>query len=143
MRRCYTGCSIGARWALVAMLFCVVGCGDTLHPGTGRVLFDDDEPVRAGSVELRSLADRQQYAAAIDSSGEFTLAGRDGTVGVPPGEYEAVVVLIVMTEHLAAADHRHGRDVPTRFADYATSGLRTTIDSATSGPIRIVLPTTE
>ncbi|EMI20679.1 hypothetical protein RMSM_02397 [Rhodopirellula maiorica SM1] len=88
--------------------------------------FSDNSPVQSGSVEFRSLADGSRYASRIAGDGSFTLTNLDGDVGCPPGDYEVVVVQIVLTEDLAAETHQHGRTVPRRYADYYTSGLRAT-----------------
>jgi hypothetical protein len=42
---------------------------------------------------------------------------------------------------LAADDHEHGRTVPRRYADYYTSGLRTTKPENVTTPITITLLT--
>ncbi len=117
----------------------LAGCNSALHSGQGTVRFTDGEPVQAGSVELRCIDKGIQYASKIDRQGAFQLASQQGEPGLPPGEYEAVVVLIVMTEHLAAAKHQHGHDVPARYADYGTSGLKVQVESPDSAPIQLVL----
>ncbi len=103
-----------------------VGCGGPLETSNGIVRFSDGEPVQSGSIELRSLADGSRYASRISVDGMFELADTQGDVGCPAGDYEVVVVQIVLTEDLAAADHTHGRTVPRRYADYYTSDLRVT-----------------
>lgn len=108
-----------------AILLVSIGCSGAKHSAGGIVQFDDGQPVQSGSIELRSLADGFRYASRIANDGTFTLADQDGVVGCPPGDYEVVIVQIVLTEDLAAADHQHGRTVPRRYADYYTSGLRT------------------
>ena len=102
----------------------LVGCGQTNSSYQGVVRFDDGSPVQSGSVEFRSLADGSRYASRIDTDGSFALADQDGKLRCPPGQYEVVVVQIVLTEDLAAEAHQHGRTVPRRYADYYTSGLR-------------------
>ncbi len=111
---------------LLVALACINGCGSQSGTAAGIVRFADGEPVQSGSVEFRSLADGAQYATRIANDGTFTLTDNDGTISCPPGEYEVVVVQIVLTEDLAAAAHTHGRTVPRRYADYYTSDLRIT-----------------
>ncbi|MEM8865830.1 MAG: carboxypeptidase-like regulatory domain-containing protein [Planctomycetota bacterium] len=128
------------RLLLLAIFACsLAGCGPDLHSGKGVVQFTDGEPLHGGSVELRSRDYGAQYASRIDTQGGFQLTSRDGTPGVPPGEYDAVVVLIVMTDVLSAEQHTHGRNVPMRYFDYKTSDLAATIPTAQSGPIELVL----
>lgn len=110
-----------------------------MHPGTGRVRFDDGEPVRSGSIEVRLISSSDRYASRIGERGTFQLADADGDTGIPPGEYEAVIVQIVLTEDLALDQHQHGRTVPRRYADYHSSDLRVSIDDNASDSIEVVL----
>ncbi len=130
--------SIGfASLALFSLL--LTGCGSSSGSYQGTVQFDDGSPVQSGSVEFRSLADGSRYASRIATDGSFSLADQEGRLGCPPGDYEVVVVQIVLTEDLAAEAHEHGRTVPRRFADYYTSGLRVTNDADSTSPLRITL----
>ncbi|MEN1681086.1 MAG: carboxypeptidase regulatory-like domain-containing protein [Planctomycetota bacterium] len=125
-------------WAALSLVAAAaVGCGAAMHPGDGVVRFEDGEPVRAGGVELRALDGGAQYAGRIGREGGFTLSSLEGKPGVPMGEYEAVVVLVVVTEHLAAHKHVHGRDVPKRYFSYDTSDLRVDVPSTDAGPIEL------
>lgn len=129
-------------FGIAAMLaFAVGGCSRASGTHEGTVFFDDGTPVRSGSVEFRSLADGSRYASRIAADGSFALADQDGEVGCPPGEYEVVVVQIVLAEDLAAEAHEHGRTVPRRYADYYTSGLRITTLEQSDSPVLIKLDT--
>lgn len=128
-----------ARFFYPVLLFLFIGCSDSQPPPTGLVRFDDGEPVQSGSIELRSLSTGDRYAGRIDTDGRFALQNEEGGNDLPVGEYEAVVVQIVLTEDLAADQHRHGRTVPRRYADYYTSGLKVTNDPQRSGPLTITL----
>ncbi|TWU31115.1 carboxypeptidase regulatory-like domain-containing protein [Novipirellula artificiosorum] len=125
------------------LAFLVSGCGGASGTHEGIVLFDDGTPVRSGSVEFRSLADGSRYASRIATDGSFALTDQDGEMGCPPGEFEVVVVQIVLTEDLAAEAHEHGRTVPRRYADYYTSGLRITIPEQSDSPVRVTLETSD
>ena len=62
----------------------------------GRVVFEDGSPVRVGSVEFRRRGEeRQRFAARIGPDGRFVPAASDGHLGLPPGNYEAVVVQVL------------------------------------------------
>jgi hypothetical protein len=93
------------------------GCGQQSGVHNGFVRFSDGAPVQSGSVEFRSLGDGSRYASRIATDGSFRLTDQEGDFGCPPGDYEVVVVQIVLTEDLAAEDHDHGRTVPRRYAD--------------------------
>lgn len=102
------------------------GCGGPSSPHEGIVRFTGGDPVQSGSIEFRSLADGSRYASRIAGDGTFALTDQAGDLRCPPGDYEVVVVQIVMTEDLAAEAHQHGQTVPRRYADYYTSDLRAT-----------------
>lgn len=111
-------------FASLSALLLLAGCSGPTASFEGVVQFDDGSPVQSGSVEFRSLADGSRYASRIASDGSFALTDQDGELRCPPGDYEVVVVQIVLTEDLAAENHDHGHTVPRRYADYYTSGLR-------------------
>ncbi len=119
------------------------GCGGPHETATGIVQFSDGEPVQSGSVEFRSLVDGSRYASRIAVDGKFELADTHGDVGCPAGDYEVVVVQIVLTEDLAADDHTHGRTVPRCYADYYTSDLRVTKLAGDSSPLLVTLESTD
>ena len=128
-------------WLAFSLLLPLLGSGCSGPSGIsdGVVRFEDGEPVRSGSVELRKLVGDQRYAGKIDVEGRFTLADEQGRKGCPPGDYEAVVVQIVVTEDLPPELHQHGRTVPRHFADYYTSNLEVTVNEDQTTPIEIVL----
>lgn len=128
---------------LASLAICGSGCHGPSGTAVGRVQFADGEPVQSGSVEFRSLADGRRYASRIGADGSFALTDHDGQVRCPPGDYEVVVVQIVMTEDLAAEAHRHGRTVPRRYADYDTSGLRISVPSDSDTPLQVTIQATD
>ncbi|MEM6471819.1 MAG: carboxypeptidase regulatory-like domain-containing protein [Planctomycetota bacterium] len=123
------------------LLFSTPGCSGSTGPTTGVVRFVNGSPVRAGSIEFRRLSDSARYASRIASNGSFQPESENGTLGLPPGEYEVVVVQIVLTEDLAKVAHTHGSTVPRRYADYYTSGLRYEVKPGDQAEISISLET--
>ena len=128
-------CSFGALLA--------IGCNGSGTTSSGAVRFEDGSPVSSGSVELRNLSDKKRYASRIAPDGSFTLADENGTVGIPAGSYEAVIVQIVLTEDLPPELHTHGHTVPRRYADYYTSGLTVDLAEGQTTPIEIVVEALE
>ena len=117
-----------------------IGCDSAIGPTSGRVHFSDGSPVQSGSIEFRSLDDKKRYASTISQDGTFRPEDREGNSGLPPGDYEVVVVQMVLTEDLAAELHNHGNTVPRRYADYYTSGLRTEVKSADKdGKLEVII----
>ncbi len=125
--------------SLLLFLVAVLGCQPSGLSGQGLVQFADGQPVMSGSIEFRSVDDGERYASRIQSDGQFDLQDKNGNLGIKPGQYEVVVVQMVLTEHLAASEHSHGQTVPRRYADYYTSGLQATIPDNHVPPIRIEL----
>ncbi|MFK8110653.1 MAG: carboxypeptidase-like regulatory domain-containing protein [Rubripirellula sp.] len=128
---------------LTILILLISGCSKPIGSSKGIVRFDDGSPVQSGSIEFRSLADGSRYASRIASDGSFTLTDQDAQVRCPPGDYEVVVVQIVLTEDLAAEAHDHGHTVPRRYADYYTSGLRVTKPEKSDSPLQITLDLAE
>ena len=106
----------------------VAGCGGPeLLTVSGRVVFTDGEPVKTGRIEYNAVEGPWRAVGKIDASGQFELATSDGTNALPAGQYQVVVVQVVIAEDLSAAQHDHGRPVPRKYADYRTSGLNATL----------------
>lgn len=129
-------------WLVVGTaLGATVGCGGPKSvPVQGRVEFSDGQPVRSGRIEFRSHDATSRAMGEIGTDGRFALTTADGVAGLPPGDYDVIVVQLIITEDLplhAHADGGHGRSVPRRFADYYTSGLRATVTA--DGPNDLVV----
>lgn len=134
LRQRSTGLLVGLSLALL------LGCGgpDSL-PVEGTVVFNDGEPVRTGRIEYNAVSGPFRAMGEIDDAGRFELITAEGDKGLPAGEYEIIVVQLVITEDLSLADHDHGRAVPRKYADYSTSGLRTVISEANSTQQEVVV----
>ena len=115
------------------------GCNSSVGPISGMVRFDDDSPVQSGSIEFRDLATAARFSSRIRPDGTFSPVDSDDRPGLPPGEYEVVVVQLVLTKDLALEAHSHGHTVPRRYADYYTSDLRLTVSQGQTAPVRIEL----
>ena len=115
------------------------GCSGKVGPADGRVIFEDGSPVQAGSIEFRETSEGKRYASRIGLDGTFHLVNEDGDPGLPQGDYEIVVVQVVITEDLAAEHHTHGNTVPQRYADYYTSDLKLTIESGKQEDLEVVV----
>ena len=123
--------------SLATLLLITLGC---TPPGVtgGTIRFDDGTPVRSGSIEFRNRDGGDRFASRIADDGTFQPVSEDGTVGLPPAQYDVVVVQIVLTEDLAKEAHRHGGTVPRRYADYYTTDLTATITDEPS-PLSIIV----
>ena len=118
----------------------VFGCGGPeILPVEGQVVFTDGELVRTGRIEYNAVDGPYRAMGEIEDAGRFELVTAEGDQGLPAGEYEIIVVQLVITEDLSLADHDHGRAVPRKYADYFTSGLRTVVSEANSTQQEIVV----
>ena len=130
------------RWTLgivAATTIFLAGCASPERASRGVVRFADGDPVRSGTIELRSTDDGDRYTGPIDRDGRFELTDASGGRGCPPGRYEVVVVQVVLADKLALKDHTHGSTVPRRYADYYTSGLRVDVADSVDDEIKVVL----
>ena len=128
--------------ALIALLLItqLTGCGGSaLGPEEGRITFANGSPVKSGSVEFRNRSTRERFTSRIELDGSFAPKSSEGVIGLPPADYDIVVVQIVLTEDLAKEDHVHGNTVPRRYADYYTSDLQITVATGETDPIQIVI----
>lgn len=132
-----------AGWFAAALLILASGCGGSgLVPVSGKVVFEDGEPVRTGRIEFRSSSPdsaaaaggtavaQQRAVGVLDADGRFRLRNDDGEDGCPPGDYDVVIVQLVSVEHRSLKSHNHGRPLPRKYADYYTSGLKATVPEA-------------
>jgi hypothetical protein len=126
-------------WVGFVVILATLGCSASGPPPRGIVRFEDGQPVQSGSIEFRALETGERFAGRISSDGSFELQDKAGDLSFPQGEYEVVVVQIVLTEDLASESHEHGRTVPRRYADYYTSGLRVTNPSDRTDPLIVEL----
>ena len=124
---------------LILIATLISGCSNQGGVQSGKVVFDDGSAVQSGRIEFRRLSDGARFVSRIEPDGSFQPENPDGEVGLPVGEYEIVVVQMVLTEDLAAEDHDHGTTVPRRYADYHTSGLRQSISEGDVAPLEIEL----
>lgn len=134
--------SIGSHAAATLAIFLVALCGCSRSgqvPVAGRVVFDDGEPVRTGRIEFRGREQRVRATGSLDNEGFFRLQSDDGADGLPPGEYDVVVVQLVIVEKRSLAEHGHGRQLPRRYADYYTSGLTASIPPQGATDLELVV----
>ena len=126
---------------LINCVLCValVGCSQSSVNSKGKVLFEDGQPVQSGSIEFRSINSGQRYTSRIDRQGNFELRDEQNRAAIVPGEYDVVVVQIVLTEDLPLEMHTHGQTVHRRYADYHTSGLTTRVQADQAEPIKVVV----
>lgn len=129
--------------ACVAMAI-LGGCGksESRYPAHGQVAYADGSPLASGMVVFRQV-DRPSSSARglLNSDGTFELHGTPSDRGVPPGEYEAIVVPDIPDAlgGMSPAEYdRARRPIDPKYRNYETSGLRFTVaPSETDNQFRI------
>lgn len=123
--------------ALVIGALAGVGCNsDRLptYPTTGTIQFQDGRPVRFGSIEFYNVENDITARGTIGRDGTYqvgTFQPKDGTIA---GEHQVVIIQVLMpapvikSEDGAHHHHDHGRHVDKKYATYATSPLKCTIE---------------
>lgn len=119
--------------ALLAVLCCLVafsGCGPgrpATYPVKGKVVFENNEPCQLGTVEFRSLDHMVTARGIIEKDGSFMLTTWEPGDGAVAGTHQIIIQQLIITEDLSFKSHNHGKRVPPRYGDYATSGIKATV----------------
>lgn len=114
-------------WALVVMLACTCGCGESRRPA-GRVsgkVTSASGAVAEANVQFVRPDGVPVGAAKVGDSGEFTFHDP-----LPVGEYRVAVLPIVQVASAEDVDPRHKevmKKIPSKYWDSHTSGLTTVV----------------
>ncbi|GAB5441013.1 MAG: hypothetical protein Fues2KO_13620 [Fuerstiella sp.] len=111
-----------------------------MYPVSGQIQFADGSPVRHGTVELESVEHGTTASGTIDHDGSFVLGTYTQDDGAAAGEHRVIVVQMVIADGSFKHTIDHGRQVPTRFADYDRSSLTVQVKADSQNDITIVLP---
>ena len=131
------------RWPVLVLFAFVVGCGTDrvpTYPVHGHVRFADGDPVRVGTIELESLKFGTTATGRIGEDGSFTLGTYTPTDGAAVGEHRAIVVQIIVNDGTFQHTKDHGRAVPRRFRNYATSELSVSVEARPDNKVVVELP---
>jgi hypothetical protein len=146
-----------ARAVLFICLFAACGCSGRIktYPVSGKVKFADGQPVSVGIVELHSAEHQLTAHGKVGPNGEFKLGTYRLEDGAPAGEYRIVVVQYFGSdsqnaksqsppdlglEHAAHASGERGVPVvDSKYASYATSGLRANVQPRNDNYIEIIV----
>jgi hypothetical protein len=101
----------------------VSGCGGR-YSVTGRVLYEDDTPVEAGTVIAEAVIDGKPVGLQgnISPDGRFSLGSSRPGDGAVPGTYRVMVVPPALGDSEMAAGKRP--TVAGKYGKYETSGLK-------------------
>jgi hypothetical protein len=78
--------------ACVMLAGCGAGAGGT-YPVSGKVVYADGQPVKAGLITFEPVDTKDGWAASgpIESDGSFEVASTDKLTGAKPGKYRVVI----------------------------------------------------
>ncbi len=130
--------------APILFVLFAIGCGSDqvpIYPVSGRVQFEDGEPVRLGTVELESLSYGTTATGKIQEDGSFELGTYPPSDGAAAGEHRATVVQIVIDDGTFQHTKDHGRKVPQRYSNYATARLLVDVSADTLNDVLLTLTT--
>jgi len=119
-------------WTLLTLLLVSLsGCGPA-HPPTysvvGKVVFENGDACRLGTIEFRSLEHMVSARGKIEDDGSFRLSTWEPNDGAVPGKHQVIIQQLIITEDLSFAKHGHGPRVNPRYGDYATSGIEVQVE---------------
>ncbi len=124
----------------------LVGCSNQPRPwpASGRVIYDDGQPLVEGRIEVRSLEHPLVARGSIGRDGQFALTTFKANDGAVSGEHEVLIIqkftanIDNMKEHAKHAAKT--RTLDRKFSNYKTSELTIHIDRG--GTTDIVLQVT-
>ena len=117
---------------LVSLPFGLTGCSNSDRLETvavyGKVTYKG-EPLPSGSVIFVPVSGGPTAEANIESDGKYSLGTYEKTDGVPPGEYDVMVVAMSEQQSMEAADAAAGSEslIPSRYGDPSKSGLKASV----------------
>jgi hypothetical protein len=115
---------------LLSLLLAFAGCGPSrpaTFPVKGKVVFENNEPCQLGTIEFRSLDHMVTARGIIEKDGSFMLTTWEPGDGAVAGSHQIIIQQLIITEDLSFKSHNHGKRVPPRYGDYATSGIKATV----------------
>ena len=126
----------------VALIATLSGCGESrvpAYPTRGTVHFGDGELVKTGIIELESVEHGTTATGRILEDGTFILGTYTPNDGAVAGSHRVIVVQIIVKDGTMKHMINHGRAVPTKYASYDTSGIKTTVEPIENNQLKIVL----
>ena len=86
---------------LTVLIVSAVGCSSDqtpTYPVSGRVVFENGNPVRHGTIELTSAEHGTTATGRIDHDGGFMLGTYTANDGAAAGDHSAIVVQMIVAE---------------------------------------------
>ena len=129
------------RWALggvsAAMLLTgtFVGCGGpALAKVSGTVTRKDGTPLAKANLLARSNDTGKSASGETDEQGHYTLVSRDGSEGIPAGDY-----YLIVAEDLGSISNPRKPTIDGKYANGKSSGLTFSVQSGEKREFNITL----
>jgi hypothetical protein len=111
--------AIGGASASLLLTATFVGCdGAALGTVSGTVTRKDGTPLAKADLVARSNDTGKSGTGQTDGQGHYTLMSRDGTEGLPPGDY-----YVIVAEDLGGISNPRKPTIDGKYANGKTSGL--------------------
>lgn len=111
-------------WLLPLITLTALGCSDGSARLTGRLLAAG-KPVPEGTISFRNTQTGAMARASVQPDGRYAVM-TGSQAGLAPGEYEIAVAAVKGIPDPANPD-KAKRWVPSRYANFETSGLTFTV----------------
>jgi hypothetical protein len=124
-------------WLLLTLIVgsAIAGCGDSDRANvTGTLLRKDGAPLVGARVIARSPQTGESSYGITDSDGKFELGASAETRGIPPGDYELLIV-----EDRGDPDHRKPRSIAAKYRNSSTSGLKVNVKAGEQAEVNATL----
>ncbi|MCP4510322.1 MAG: carboxypeptidase regulatory-like domain-containing protein [Fuerstiella sp.] len=119
-------------WILTVLIVSAVGCSSdqvSTYPVSGRVVFENGNPVRYGTIEFTSAEHGTTATGRIDHDGRFMLGTYTANDGAAAGDHNAIVVQMIVADGAFEHTIDHGDAVPAKYAAYENSPLKVSVNS--------------
>ena len=129
---------MATRFAMVALLLALTGCGNGLYPVRGTVTYDDGSPVSQGMVVFENADGTTMARGQIQSDGSYQLSTQSPNDGLKPGRYKVLVNPLDMSD---VPDEQKKLPFDVKFTRFQTSGIEVDVKAETNQvPIRVTRP---